>query len=156
MLLGDDFARLRLELAADLATPRAAFEGLSRPRCPLDRCNILPGLLVARTVSMMQRIENAKFRLPRSIQDLQHVSNTIIGFGYVLQAIPYLAALGNEVVVGIDHKKCSDFLLVGHSHTLSDLSGLAGSPGKYRVRSIDARQQRRQVARDVIGQEGVW
>jgi hypothetical protein len=31
MLLGNDFARLRLELAADLAAPRAVFEGLSQP-----------------------------------------------------------------------------------------------------------------------------
>jgi len=30
MLLGNDFARLRLELAADLAAPRAVFEGLSQ------------------------------------------------------------------------------------------------------------------------------
>src|SRR5215510_7471058 len=32
MLLGHDVARLRREFVADLATPRAIFEGLSRPR----------------------------------------------------------------------------------------------------------------------------
>jgi hypothetical protein len=42
MLLGHDFARLRLELAADLAAPRAVFEGLSRPRCLLNWRNVLP------------------------------------------------------------------------------------------------------------------
>ena len=67
MLLGNDFARLRFELAADLATPRAVFEGLSRPSCLLNWRNVLPGLVVALTVAMMQRIENAKPRLSRSI-----------------------------------------------------------------------------------------
>jgi hypothetical protein len=47
MLLGNDFARLRLELAADLAAPRAVFEGLSQPGCLLNRRNVLPGLVVA-------------------------------------------------------------------------------------------------------------
>jgi hypothetical protein len=36
MLEGHDFARLRLELAADLATPRAVFEALAQPRCLLE------------------------------------------------------------------------------------------------------------------------
>src|SRR5262249_589779 len=39
MLQGHDIARLRCELTADLATPRAEFEGLSRPRCLLNRRN---------------------------------------------------------------------------------------------------------------------
>src|SRR5262252_10497569 len=80
MLQGHDIAWLRGEFAADLATPRAVFEGLSQPSCLLNRRNVLPGLVVAWTVSMMQRIENAKLRLPRSIQDLQHMRNTIIRF----------------------------------------------------------------------------
>src|SRR5262249_37117892 len=47
MLEGHDFARLRLEPAADLATPRAIFEGPMRPGCLLNRRNVLPGLVVA-------------------------------------------------------------------------------------------------------------
>src|SRR5215467_8884691 len=62
----------------------------------------------------MQRIEDAKLRLPHSIQDLQHMGNTIICFCSSLQAIPYFASLGNEIVVWIDHKKCSDLLVICH------------------------------------------
>jgi hypothetical protein len=105
---------LRLELAADLATPRAVFEALVHPRCLLDGRNVFPGLVVAWTVTMMQRIENAKRGLPRSIQDLQHMRNTIIGFCNSLQAIPKFASLENEIVIRIDHKKCSDLFVIRH------------------------------------------
>src|SRR6516225_1974088 len=88
VLQGHDVAHLRCELAADLATPGPVLEGLMRPGCLLDGSNVLPGLVVALTVSMMQRIENAQPRLPRSIQDLQHVRNTIIRFCDSLQAVP--------------------------------------------------------------------
>jgi hypothetical protein len=37
MFRNDDFAWLRLELGRELATPRAVFEALARPRCPLKR-----------------------------------------------------------------------------------------------------------------------
>src|SRR5215510_5199494 len=70
MLLGHDIARLRLELAANLATPGAVFEGLMPPGRLLDRRNVLPGLVVAWTVTTMQRIEDAQRRLPRRMQDL--------------------------------------------------------------------------------------
>jgi hypothetical protein len=53
MLRGDNLARLRLELWADLATPRAEFEALSQPPCLLNGRNVLPSLVVAWTVSMM-------------------------------------------------------------------------------------------------------
>ena len=59
----------------------------------------------------MQRIEDAKPRLPRRMQDLQHMRNTIICVRNSLQAIPYFASLGNEVVVRIDHQKCSDLVV---------------------------------------------
>src|SRR5262245_1427169 len=88
MLEGDDIAWLRFEFAADLATPRAVFEGLTRPRCLLDRRDVFPGLVVAGTVSTMQRIEDAQLRLPRRMQDLQHMRNTIICFCNTLHAIP--------------------------------------------------------------------
>src|SRR5262245_13084272 len=67
MLCGDDLARLRLELGTDLATPRAVFEALVLPRCLLNGRNVLPGFVVARTVSMMQGIKDPKLRLPRDI-----------------------------------------------------------------------------------------
>ena len=51
---------------------------------------------------MMQRIKNAKLRLARGSQDLQHVRDTTIRFCDNLQAISYFAALGNEIVIGVD------------------------------------------------------
>ena len=65
MLRGDYLAWLRLELGTDFATPRAVFEALSLPRCLLNGRNVLPSLVVTRTVSTMQRIEDPKLRLPR-------------------------------------------------------------------------------------------
>ena len=65
MLPDDNFARLWLELGAKLATPRAILECLSRPRRLLNRRNVLPGLVVARTVSTMHCIENLQLRLAR-------------------------------------------------------------------------------------------
>ena len=88
MLEGYDVTRLRFELAAHLAAPRAVFKALVHPRCLLNRRNVLPGLVVAWAVSMMQRIENAKPRFPRCIQDLQHMRNAMICFSNSLQAIP--------------------------------------------------------------------
>src|SRR5262249_26957628 len=60
---------------------------------------------------MMQRIEDAKPRLSRRIQNLQHMGNTTICFCDSLQAIPYLASFGNEIVVRIDDEKCSDLFV---------------------------------------------
>jgi hypothetical protein len=69
---------------------------------------------------MKQRIENAKLSLPRSIQDLQHMRTTIISFSNRLQAIPYFASLGDEIVVRIDDEKCSDlFVKLQICHVLS-------------------------------------
>jgi hypothetical protein len=87
VLLVHNLTRLRFELAADLAAPRAIFEGLSQLRCFLDGCNVFPGLVVAWTVAMMQRIEHAKFSLPRGTQDLQRMRNTMICLRNSLQAI---------------------------------------------------------------------
>src|SRR5205807_1780868 len=68
----DDLAWLGLELGTDLATPRAVFEALSRPPRLLNGRNVLPSLVVARTVSMMQRIEDAQLRLARGIAYEEH------------------------------------------------------------------------------------
>src|SRR5262249_10275629 len=88
MLKGNNVAWLRCKFAPDLAAPGAVFEGLVRPRCLLDGRNVLPTLVVARAISMMQRIEDADVRLPRRIQDSQHIRNTVVRFGNALQAIP--------------------------------------------------------------------
>src|SRR5512132_2365114 len=52
---------------------------------------------------MMQCIEDPKLRLPRGIQDLQHMRNAVIRFCNTPNVVPYLASLGNEVVIRIDH-----------------------------------------------------
>jgi hypothetical protein len=43
----------------------------------------LAGLLVALTVTMMQRIEDAKLRLPRSIQDLQQIFYVLSSYAFI-------------------------------------------------------------------------
>ena len=73
MLLHDGLTLLRCEFAADLATPRAVFESLSRPSCFLNRRNIFPALVVARTVPMMHGVESVEFRPTRRVQDLQRL-----------------------------------------------------------------------------------
>jgi len=68
----------------------------------------------------MQRIDDAKLRLPRSIHDLQHMRNAIVCLCNSLQAIPYFASPGNEIVVRIDDQKCSDlFVELQICHVLS-------------------------------------
>src|SRR5262245_24174549 len=112
VLRGDNLARPGLELGTDLTAPRAVFEALMPPRRLLNGRNVLPGLIVARTVPMMHCIEDPKFRIPRRVQDLQHMGNAAIRFGISANAAPYLASLGNEVVIRIDHQKRSDVLVI--------------------------------------------
>jgi hypothetical protein len=69
MLGGDNLAWRRLELGTDLATARAVFEALVDPRCFLNGRNVLPSLVIARTVSMMQCIADPKLRLARGNQE---------------------------------------------------------------------------------------
>ena len=85
----------------------------------------------------MRHIEDPKLRLPRGIQHLQHVRNAVIRFGNSANAVPYLAALGNEVVVGIDHKKCGDFPLVSDfCHGPSDLCGVSRELPGHTMRGV--------------------
>src|SRR5262245_52012878 len=88
MFRGDKLAWLRLELGADLAAPRSVFEAPSRPPCPLNRRNVFPSLVVARTVSTMKCIEDPKLSLARGVQDLQHMRNAVIRFCNSPNAIP--------------------------------------------------------------------
>src|SRR5262249_47382424 len=80
----------------------------------LDWRNVRPGLVVAWAVSVMQRIEDAKTRLPRRVEHLRHMQHTAIGFGNGLQATPELAALGDKIVIRIDHQKGGDLPVVCH------------------------------------------
>jgi hypothetical protein len=82
---------------------------------------------------MMQHIENAKLRLPRSIQDLQHMRNTIICFCNSLQAIPYFTSLGNEIVVRIDDEKRGD-LFVKHGTAIRRSAERRNAPQKQLAR----------------------
>jgi hypothetical protein len=59
----------------------------------------------------MQHIKNANARVSCGPQDLLHMDNAVIRFRNSPDAIPYLAPLGNEVVIRIDDKKCSDLLV---------------------------------------------
>src|SRR5437762_14331329 len=103
----------------------------------------------------MQRIENAKLGLPRGIEDLQHIRNTVVRFGNALQAIPYFASLRNEVVIWIDRQKCSEFLVICHfRYAASNLCGNAKLAGNELLPAVDvvglAREGR--VGHDVYGE----
>src|SRR5262250_2201281 len=104
MLEGNDISWLRSEFAAELAAPGPVLEAFVQPRGLLHRCDVRPGLIVTGTVSVMHCIEHAQSRAPRRTQDLQHMRNAVVGFGDLLHAIPELSALGNEVVVRVDHE----------------------------------------------------
>jgi hypothetical protein len=61
----------------------------------------------------MHRIENPDTGFSRRFKNLHHMRNTLVPFGNALYSIPYFAALGNEVVIRIDHDKPGDLLLIG-------------------------------------------
>jgi hypothetical protein len=65
-------------------------ERLLSPMCPSIACN-------AWTVSMMQRIENAK---PRGIQDSQHIRNTLISFCNV-SVLPTASSISRRNLVSL-------------------------------------------------------
>jgi hypothetical protein len=62
----------------------------------------------------MQRIEDADIGLACGFEGLTHVRDALVGFSDALQAIPYFAALGNEIVVRIDNEKAGEVLCVRH------------------------------------------
>jgi hypothetical protein len=51
----------------------------------------------------MHGVEDPQRRFARGMQNFKHVGNAVVSFGNRLDARPYLASIGNEVVVGIDH-----------------------------------------------------
>jgi hypothetical protein len=93
MLRRHDLAGLTLEPGAQLSTPCAVFEALARPSSLLNWRNGLPGLIVAGTVSTMQRVDDLKPRIPRGVQDLQHIRNAVIRLRDSPNATPNLASL---------------------------------------------------------------
>src|SRR5262250_3438464 len=91
------------------------------PGCSLRGRGVLPRLVVALPVTTMQCIKNPQACTACSIQDLQHVWDTIVGFGNTFHAIPELASHRDEVVVGIDYKEGADLFIKPQSrHDLSD------------------------------------
>ena len=63
---------------------------------------------------MMHCIEDPKLSLPRGIQDLEHMRNAVIRFCNSPNVVSYLASLGNEVVIRIDHQQRSDLFFICH------------------------------------------
>ncbi len=112
MLRDHDVGGAGFEFWPDLTAPCAEFEGLSIPGCLLDWRHILPCFVVAGAISPMERIEHSDSRPPSSVENLHHVGNTLVRFGDALQTVPHLAALGDQIVVGIDDDKCGDLLFV--------------------------------------------
>src|SRR5215471_10635807 len=125
MLEGHDISWLRFEFSAELAAPRPVLEGLAQPRGLLHRRDVLPGLVVTGTVATMRRVEDAYSRAPRRIQNLQHMRDAVVRFGDLLHAVPKLSALGDEVVVRVDHEKRRDrpFVRQDAHDASSSLSG---------------------------------
>src|SRR4051812_27353082 len=113
MLVGDDLARRRRELRTELAAPGAGLEALALPSCPLDRCHVLPALIVADPVAMMHGEEDPHIGRAGGDQDLVHVRDAVVRLGHRLDPRPDLPALGNEIVIGIDHQESGFFFLVG-------------------------------------------
>src|SRR5947209_485165 len=62
----------------------------------------------------MQGVEHLNASVTRRRQDLTHVLDASVGLGNSLQAVPYLAALGDEVVVRIDYDKAGHARAVFH------------------------------------------
>jgi hypothetical protein len=85
---------------------------------------------------MMHGVEDAKLGLSRGIQDLQHVGHAVVGFGNRFDAGPDLAALGDEVVVRIDHQKGGDVLVVSfcrHGISPSKPPGPSALVGRWSI-----------------------
>src|SRR5262249_45595299 len=91
VLLGNNLTWRRHEFGSELATPCAVFEGLVLPCGSLNRRDVGPGFVVARTVSMMHGVEDAKLRRARGVQDLQHVRNAAVCLSHGFDARPDLA-----------------------------------------------------------------
>src|ERR1043166_31541 len=152
MLEDHGLARLRQELIGDLTSPRAVFERFARPSPLLNRRHVLPSLVIAGTETTMQWVENSKLCGARSIQDVQHVGNTIIRFRNRLQVRPEFAALGNKIVVRIDDEKSRDlFVKFKFWHLASVKAATRPSQDSYSSRQVRPCLLRRHVFGIPIG-----
>src|SRR5262249_44962775 len=112
VLQSHNITRAGREFGTNSAAPRPIFKALMLPRCLLNGRDIFPDLVVSGTVPVMHRIEDRQSRFPCRSQDLQHMRNTLISFCHSFNAIPQLAPFGYEVIVRIDHQKCSELFFV--------------------------------------------
>src|SRR4029077_12495842 len=112
MLRRDDIARLRFEPGPNFTAPSPVFERLPRPPCFLNGRDVLPSLIVARSISTMHRIENADTSFSRGVEDLGHMGNAFVALGDPLYAVPEFSAFGDEVVIWIDQDKPGDLSLI--------------------------------------------
>jgi hypothetical protein len=62
----------------------------------------------------MQRVKDADAGATRSTEDLAHVRNALVGFRNSFEALPNLAAFGNEIVVRINHHQARAVLVIDH------------------------------------------
>jgi hypothetical protein len=69
---------------------------------------------VAWPVSVVQCVQDLNAGVSRRLEDLDHVRHAPVGCGNPLEAVPYFAALGDEVVVRIDHHEAGDASAVRH------------------------------------------
>src|SRR5262245_25855445 len=104
MLLRNDLAWRRHESRVELAAPGPVLETLVLPSRPLDGSDVFPRFVIARAVTMMHCIEDPEVRLARSVQNLQHVRDAVVGFSNRFDEGPELTTLGNEVVVRINYE----------------------------------------------------
>src|SRR5262249_29032223 len=88
MLEGHDVARLRLEFAADLATPRAVFKGLSQPSCLLNRSTLL---LDSRVLCDQQLNERRKQRFTPLAHVVHELEETQVQREFLLGNAPMRA-----------------------------------------------------------------
>ena len=114
MLLGDDFARLRGRIRGGFRRPTCRIRRSFATRLPSESAQC-----TSRSRNRQGDIDDAAHRKPECPPFAQHpglasYEEHIVGFSNTLQAVPYFAALGDEIVIWIDHKKCSDLLLICH------------------------------------------
>src|SRR5262249_41568669 len=67
---------------------------------------------------MVEGVEDAETGVSRGGEDAEHIRNALIGLGNGLDAVPDLAAFGDEIVIGIDYEKRGEILFVsGFPHS---------------------------------------
>src|SRR5262249_36693836 len=130
VLLGHNVAWLRRKLGANLSSPCAVFEDLALHRCLLDGRDVLPALVIAWAIPMVHRVEDAEPSFPCGGDELEHMSDGMGCCRNALDAVPDLAAFGDEIVVRVNQQEGR--VLVGEAqgrHVLPPWSWQAGELG---------------------------